>query len=87
MQVPWGRGWGAYIRRSDLTEGFLRYEFGRGGGAYIWRGLFPEFYGILIVMSQGKLDFNEQWGKPQPWPKQMKKMNLVNLPKLVNLSN
>ena len=26
---------GAYIRRGDLTEGFLRYEF---GGAYIWRG-------------------------------------------------
>jgi len=21
--------WGAYIRRGDLTEGFLRYEFGR----------------------------------------------------------
>ena len=35
MQVPRGRGWGAYIRRSDLTEGFLRYEFGRGGGLYL----------------------------------------------------
>ena len=34
---------GAYIRRGDLTEGFLRYDF---GGAYIWRGLFSEFYGI-----------------------------------------
>ena len=32
---------GACIRRSDLTEGFLRYEFG-GEGAYIWRGLYME---------------------------------------------
>ena len=40
---------GAYIRRGDLTEGFLRYDFGGliFGGAYIWRGLFSEFYGIL----------------------------------------
>ena len=39
---------GAYIRRGDLTEGFLRYEFGGliFGGAYKWRGLFSEFYGI-----------------------------------------
>ena len=39
---------GAYIRRGDLTEGFLRYNF-EGlifGGAYTWRGLFSEFYGI-----------------------------------------
>ena len=38
-----------YIRRGDLTEGFLRYEFGGliFGGAYTWRGLFSEFYGIL----------------------------------------
>ena len=37
---------GAYIRRGDLTEGFLRYEF---GGAYIWRGLYMEglIFGIL----------------------------------------
>ena len=39
MQVPRGRGWGAYIRRSDLTEGFLRYEFGRGGGGLYLEGL------------------------------------------------
>ena len=34
-----------YIRRGDLTEGFLRYEFGRliFGGACTWRGLFSEF--------------------------------------------
>ena len=40
---------GAYIRRSDLTEGFLRYDFEGGGGAYIWRGLYMEglIFGIL----------------------------------------
>ena len=38
---------GAYIRRGNLTEGFLLYEFGElmFGGAYTWRGLFSEFYG------------------------------------------
>ena len=38
---------GAYIRRGDLTEGFLRYDFGGliFGGAYTWRGLFSQFYG------------------------------------------
>ena len=41
---------GAYIRRGDLTEGFLRYDFGGliFGGAYTWRGLFSEFYGTCI---------------------------------------
>ena len=45
---------GAYIWRGDLTEGFLRYQFGEliFGGAYTWRGLFSEFYGILIIGSQ-----------------------------------
>ena len=40
---------GAYIRRGDFMEGFLRYDFGGliFGGAYTWRGLFSEFYGIL----------------------------------------
>ena len=35
--------WGAYIRRGDLTEVFLRYRFGGliHGGAY-----FRNFYGI-----------------------------------------
>ena len=44
---------GAYIRRGDLTEGFLRYEFGGliFGGAYTWRGLFSEFYGISFSKS------------------------------------
>ena len=39
---------GAYIWRSDLTEGFLLYEFGGliFGGAYTQRGLFSEFYGM-----------------------------------------
>ena len=42
---------GAYIRRGDLTEGFLRDEF-EGlifGGAYTWRGLYMEglIFGIL----------------------------------------
>ena len=41
---------GAYIRRGDLTEGFLRYDSGRliFGGACTWRGLFSEFYGKYI---------------------------------------
>ena len=41
---------GDYIRRGDLTEGFLRYDFGRliFGGAYTRRGLFLEFYGIYL---------------------------------------
>ena len=47
---------GAYIRRGDLTEGFLRYEFRRliFGGAYTWRGLFPGFYGIRSQMNNGR---------------------------------
>ena len=42
---------GAYIRRGDLTEGCLRYDFGGliFGGAYKWRELFSEFYGISVV--------------------------------------
>ena len=42
---------GAYIRRGDLMEGFLRYDF-EGlifGRAYTWRGLFLEFYNILHI--------------------------------------
>ena len=36
FQVQTPGGWGAYIRRGDLTEGFLHYEFGGiiFGGAY-----------------------------------------------------
>ena len=43
---------GAYIWRSDLTDGFLCYKFGGliFGGAYTWRSLFSEFYGIGLLL-------------------------------------
>ena len=43
---------GAYFRRGDLTEGFLRYESGGliFGGAYTWMGLFSEFYGMPTIL-------------------------------------
>ena len=49
FQVQASRG--AYIRRGDLMEGFLHYEFGGliFRGAYTRRGLFSEFYGMLIT--------------------------------------
>ena len=49
---------GAYIWRSDLTEGFLHYRLGGliFGGAYIWRGLFLEFYGLLLKPFRKKQD-------------------------------
>ena len=39
-----------HIRRGDLTEGFLHYEFGGliFGEANTWWGLFAEFYCIQI---------------------------------------
>ena len=42
-----------YIRRGDLKEGFLLYDFGGliFGGAYTWRGLFSKFYGISVVLD------------------------------------
>ena len=41
---------GAYIRRGDVKEDFLRYKFVglTFGGAYTRRGLFLEFYGSLF---------------------------------------
>ena len=41
---------GAYIRRGDLTEGVLHYDFGGliFGGAYTWRGLFYTMKNINI---------------------------------------
>ena len=36
---------GAYIWRGDLTEGFSRYRI---GVLIFGRGLFSEFYGILL---------------------------------------
>ena len=52
-QIPITSPRGAYIRRGDLTEGFLRYDFGGliFGGAYTWRGLFSEFYATLLVKT------------------------------------
>ena len=46
---------GAYIWRSNLTEGFLRYRFGGliFGGAYTWRGLFSKFYGMSTNLPTG----------------------------------
>ena len=44
---------GAYIRRGDFTEGFLRYHFGglTFGGAHTWRGLLSEFYSTLTLIE------------------------------------
>ena len=48
----------AYIWRRDLTEGFLHYRLGglTFGGAYTWRGLFLEFYGLLLKHFRKKQD-------------------------------
>ena len=42
VQAPWG----AYIQWGDLTEGFLCYHF--RGLILFWRGLFLEFYGMML---------------------------------------
>ena len=50
---------GAYIRRGDLKEDFLSYDFfflGGGGRAYIWRGLFSEFYHIPKIVKDHFID-------------------------------
>ena len=49
-QIPSTSTQGAYIRRGNLTEGFLCYDFGGliFRGAYTWRGLFSEFYGMFF---------------------------------------
>ena len=55
---PGGVGGGAYIRRGDVTEGFLRYEFVGliFGGAYFrnFMVFFPHisFYLILIAVHR-----------------------------------
>ena len=53
-QIPSTSPPGAYIRRGDLTEGLLRYDFGEliFGGACTWRGLFSEFYGMLEFIGK-----------------------------------
>ena len=58
LQIPSTSPPGIYIRRGNLTEGFLRYEFGGliFGVAYTWRGLFSEFYGIL-TFTLGREDW------------------------------
>ena len=45
---------GAYIRRGDLTEGFLRYDFGGliFGGAYFWNFRVVSFAAVLRVATQ-----------------------------------
>ena len=62
---------GAYIRRDDLTEGFLRCHFGGliFGGAYAWRGLFSEFYGICRAHQEERcslLDYLEKESRMTP---------------------
>ena len=46
VQAPPG---GAYIRRGNLTEGFLRYDFGGliFGGAY-FRNFMVFYYGLTV---------------------------------------
>ena len=41
---------GAYIRRGDLTEGFLHYEFGGliSGGAYFWNFMVSPFKAVIL---------------------------------------
>ena len=48
------RGGGAYIRRGDLTEGFLRYDF----EGLIRRGLVSEFYGSFNKQSTRQWQLN-----------------------------
>ena len=48
---------GTYIRRGDLTEGFLRYDFGGliFGGAYTWRGLYFRNFTVNVDNPNIKL--------------------------------
>ena len=50
----------AYILRGDLTEGFLHCDLGGliFGWAYTWRGLFSEFYGIMLYKLHVRLERN-----------------------------
>ena len=47
---------GAYIWRGDLAEGLLRYKFWGliFEGAYTRRGLFSEFYGIVMISENNR---------------------------------
>ena len=57
---------GAYIKRGDLKEGFLRYRIGGPifGGAYTWRGLFSEFHGIWrrYINCRAKIICRQMYG-------------------------
>ena len=59
---------GAYIRRGDVTEGFLRYEFVGliFGGAYTWRGVYSEFYGICFTYMLHLLGFSVKMFRASP---------------------
>ena len=51
---------GAYIRRGDLREGFLRYDFGGlicliFGSAYTWRGLYFRNFTVNVDNPNIKL--------------------------------
>ena len=56
---------GAYIRRGDLTEGFLRYDL--GGLILFWRGLYMEglIFGILryVHLFLAKLIYHNDFAK------------------------
>ena len=57
VQAPPPPPW-AYIRRGEITQGFLCNEFGGFifGGAYTWRGLSSEFYGMLYYSELSHSD-------------------------------
>ena len=56
---------GAYIWRSDLTEGFLRYWIGGliFGGACTWRGLVTEFYGFRQMLAISDFKHRQRSGR------------------------
>ena len=60
-QIPSTGPLGGYIRRGDLTEGFLRYDFGGliFGGPYTWRGLFSELYSTKRKMFNHHAQCND----------------------------
>ena len=46
---------GAYVRRGDLTEGFLRYELGGANGLYmegLFFGIFQHFLSLSVSMRR-----------------------------------
>ena len=49
-QIPSTSPPGGLYSEGRFNGGFLRYDFGGliFGGDYTWRGLFSEFYGIIL---------------------------------------